>query len=147
MKIKSFATLGQIFLGMGFFLGANQAFAHSYENCRTLDESSCWHGVNDTDKKISIKCNESEFKTELDAGKLYSYQYCSGWADGMGYPAPATFFMCEVSMKEPSKFVAVSFSTIGYGDRVGIRVTNQGVSVTLKEYWGSQIKTVQKNWN
>lgn len=124
------------------FLLEGLAFAHSYEGCENLDNKGCWHSINRTQEEVVVDCNQGEFVTRMPADQSYSYQFCPGWGDGLGYPEPNKYYQCSLSFSK-GQVVSLAFHTLNWGDRVQILIRNDDVTLHLRAYWNSQVKTYQ----
>ena len=118
------------------------AFSHEYPHCKNLDSSSCWQAINETHQNISLACNLQGIGTQLSPLQAHSYQYCTGWGDGLGFPEPNRRIECKVS-RDGTESPSFEIHTLGWGDRVQIRITERSIFVRLREYWKSYEKTLE----
>lgn len=116
------------------------AFAHSHINCSSQSGNSCWFANNNSQYSANISCMDSyktEFKTQLNTNGNYSYQFCDGWGDGLGYPEPGIATECVVQYQN-SKIINFRFSSIDWGNKVEFFINESNVSVRLTQAWYSQ---------
>lgn len=106
--------------------------AHEHPLCKHTTENSCWTISNTGKQAITLRC-ESESGApfvvkSLAAGKSWSYQYCSGLADGLGYAAGDVTCRAERGGKQAVTF---KFSAKNFGDRIQFTVTEKKVLLKM----------------
>jgi hypothetical protein len=123
-----------IVLMCGSFLASLPVLAHQHVNCRSLDANSCWHAVNESNEGVSIHCDNLA-TGNLDLGQVYSYQFCSGLNDGLGYGAAQV--NCEAIFASGER-LGFTIASVASGDRVQIKATSARVVVTQRPMWSSR---------
>ena len=130
-----------------FFLLPLAAWA---EPCVNFDSGSCWHVQNQSSSSVVLSCTSQDpkaygasFGKTLLAGETYSVQFSMGWGDGLGFPEPQTAFTCRVERLPEHCAVQISFETLDWGDRIGMMITDQKITLSIRSIWSSQ----QKEWS
>jgi hypothetical protein len=108
--------------------------AHEFPNCHHLTDNSCWHAMNHTNGRASISCrmsglNATFWAKELQPNKLFSYQFCSGLGDGLGYAAGKV--SCEIDRE--GRKSAIRFTTNSMGDSIMIEIGNSETKVMRRQ--------------
>lgn len=122
-----------------FFSFDKQSFAHSHVNCADPKGNSCWFAKNESSNPVSIFCSDphrAEFKTNLAPTDLYSYQFCNGYADGLGYPEPGMPTDCQVQYAN-GKIISFRFYSIDWGNRVDLTVKEAEIALKLSSVWNT----------
>ena len=103
--------------------------------CARLDAAACWHVINASSQGVTLSCGTFELdNVRLGAGEEHSRQLDPRYGDGLGYPQPNTFYTLSARYADGVE-VTVPFATVGWGDRVQVRVEDAGVKVTLRDAW------------
>lgn len=113
------------------------SFAHTHVNCSNYKGNSCWFANNKSQDIVSISCKDSyqsEFKTQLNPDGNYSYQFCDGWGDGLGYPETGVASDCIVQYQN-GKNINFRIVAIDWGNRVDFVVNDNNVAVSLTTTW------------
>lgn len=120
-----------------FLFISQLSFAHTHPNCTNYQGNSCWFANNKSQGTVSISCKDSyqsEFKTQLNSDGNYSYQFCDGWGDGMGYPETGVASDCAVQYQS-GKNINFRIAAIDWGNRVDFVVNESNVAVSLTTTW------------
>jgi hypothetical protein len=119
--------------------------AHEFATCRDTADQSCWSISNNSAEAVTLTCTHqglgAEFRTEhLMPGRKWSYQYCPGLADGMGFSAGSV----ECDLRRKSAATKFRFESKEFGDRVAFVVTQREVATTVSSYWTKGSVKMQK---
>lgn len=133
MNFKFFKQVGKLSF---VFIISFSIFAHENPICIDTKGNSCWSIQNENKKAVSVLCSHeglgSPFRySELEPQKKWSFQYCSGLSDGLGFAGNKV--NCQISIgKNKTKF---DFESGGLGDIVFFRVLENEVQVEIQSYW------------
>ncbi len=139
-------TLGtKIFVGLSLYFLSSILIAHEHETCS--EGRSCWFLYNNSTENISYSCSgyarNPIFGTKnMQTNKTYSYQFCTGWGDGMGYPESGTPITCHLSYEDGRK-IAFDFKTLNWGDKISFHVDDNKITATLEDMWSGKIKVIE----
>lgn len=106
--------------------------------CFRLSRSSCWDLVNQTFDDIVISCRDDHadlFGERLVySGATIEQQFPDSFNDGRGAFGPDYPIRCNVKFADNSS-MQFRFATLGSGDRIEIRVQEDGAKVTVRSFW------------
>lgn len=106
--------------------------AHEHPVCKHTTENSCWSISNTASQAVTLHCASeagAPFAVKsLSPGKSWSYQYCSGLADGLGYAAGDV--TCRAA-HEGKPAVTFQFSAKNFGDRAQFTVTDKKILLKM----------------
>jgi hypothetical protein len=119
--------------------------AHEFATCRDTADQSCWSISNNSAETVTLSCKHegvgAEFRAEnLMPGRTWSFQYCPGLADGMGFSGGRV----ECDLRRKSSATKFRFDSKEFGDRVAFVVTQREVATTVSSYWTKGSVKVQK---
>ncbi|AFM12516.1 hypothetical protein [Turneriella parva] len=124
-------AIAALFLAM-----TRSSFAHEFANCHNTLDQSCWSVTNNSSAPITLICQHegigSEFKAiAVEPGRSWSFQYCPGLADGMGFSGGKV--ACRLEQNRGS--AVWRFETREFGERVAFSVPDQEAVATVSSYW------------
>ena len=116
--------------------------------CRSLDNNSCWHTINQSQKAADLHCKlpyHADFSVNnIEPGGLLSKQFTRAWGDGLGFPEPGKPVLCTLFTEETSR--QLGFSTFGWGGRVKIYITpDQELEVHQKDGWSDRTRVIRSD--
>jgi hypothetical protein len=107
-------------------------------------ENSLWRAHNRSGAAVDVWC-EGYYESPLFAVSgllpqaLYSHQFDTGWADGLGYFEPHVPIHCRVSDADQPA-ATFDFETLWYGDTVWISIQDTTVTVTVQSPWNAALQ-------
>ncbi len=113
--------------------------AHEYPICKDTHGNSCWSFRSEAKTELNLRCTMAEggsFNvTKLEPGKFWSYQFCSGLADGLGFSAGTVSCTLERPGRAALQF---TFAAPNPGDRVEFTARERDIEVRVLPYWSKQ---------
>ena len=95
--------------------------------CRSLDNNSCWHTINQSQKAADLHCklpyNAYFSANNIEPGSLLSKQFTRAWGDGLGFPEPGKPVFALCSLKKQ----AVRLALTPLAGEVGLRFISLGI--------------------
>ena len=106
--------------------------------CFRLNRNSCWDITNRSLSDIVISCRDDHTdlfgERVIYSGATVEQQFPEGYNEGRGAFGADFPIRCKIEF-EDGAIMPIRFLMVGSGDRVEIRVDEQGADVTVRSYW------------